>query len=284
MDLITFDTMLPGATQWELLSRQASALLQSGLLPSSLKRPEQVIVVILKGRELGIPPMQALEHIHVISGKPTMSAELMLAQILKLHPATKISYPEMNNERCVIEVTRAGNKNSLFGFTVDDAQRAGLTSNPSWKKYPRAMCRSRAIAEMARAIFPDALAGVSYTPEELGAVVDEDGLVVEVQTVEPIEPTKYQPVDSEDFTDTAPLEVVEVAAGDQVSCRTVDDRIDGMLSRFATVGLTRFDIELELGKKCVDFTNLDYDKAYSYYRRAARQWEQNTKSKFEASK
>lgn len=181
MELITFETMLPQAGQWDLLLKQSHALLQSGLLPQSLKKPEQVIVVILKGRELNIPPMQALEHIHVINGKPSISAELMLAQILKLHPRTKIKYVELTNTRCAMEVTRDGMEASTFSFSIEDATTAGLLKNPSWQKYPRAMCRSRCISEMARSLFPDALAGVSYTPEELGAEVDDAGAIINVE-------------------------------------------------------------------------------------------------------
>jgi hypothetical protein len=46
------------------------------------------------------------------------------------------------------------------------------------------MLRSRAITEVARMGAPDALYGVIYTPEELGAEVDAAGEVLE--TVEPI--------------------------------------------------------------------------------------------------
>lgn len=282
MNLVKYDTMLPGISEWDLLTKQAGALLQSGLLPQSLRRPEQVIVVILKGRELNIPPMQALEHIHVISGKPSMSAELMLGQILKLHPKTKISYPELNNDRCVIEVIRYGNKPSIFAFTVEDAQRAGLMSNPSWKKYPRAMCRSRAIAEMARSIFPDALAGVSYTPEELGAVVDEDGTVVHVD-VEAVSVAEIeQPEPAADITEAETVDVGTVGATDEVACKTLPQRMVGMLDRFAQYGVSRFDVELEIGKKCTDFNDYDYDRAYSFFKRTQKAWEQTAKDKLTA--
>jgi hypothetical protein len=61
---------------------------------------------------------------------------------------------------------------------MEDAHRAGLSGKGPWKSYPAAMLRARAISAMARAMFPDALSGVVYTPEELGAEVDDDGHVV----------------------------------------------------------------------------------------------------------
>jgi len=105
MTLSTYSNNLPAnQNEWALLLDQARCFLQSGLLPKALQKPEQVVLVMLKGRELGIPPLQALSHINVIGGKPAMSAELMLAQILKLHPKTQFKFPERTNERCTISV------------------------------------------------------------------------------------------------------------------------------------------------------------------------------------
>ena len=182
--LITFEQMLPSAQMWGLMKQQAAEILRSNFLPQGIKSVEQVVVIILKGRELGIPPMQALSHIHVINGKPTMSAELMLALILKHHPKTKISYPVRSSEKCEVKVERDGSEPSVFSFSISDAQAAGLLSNPTWKKYPRAMLHARCVSEMARSLFPDAISGVSYTPEELGAEVGEDGEVINVAVID----------------------------------------------------------------------------------------------------
>jgi hypothetical protein len=166
------------------MKQQAAELIKSGFLPSSIKSVEQAVAIILKGREIGVPPMQALSHIHVINGKPTLSAELMLAQILKYHPRTKISSPERSGERCTIKVQREGSEPSTFTFSMADAQSAGVMNNPTWKKYPRAMLHARCVSEMARSLFPDAIAGVSYCPEEMGATVDENGEVIDVPATE----------------------------------------------------------------------------------------------------
>jgi hypothetical protein len=182
LTMIPFEQMLPGSQGWATLKQQAGELIRSGFLPSGIKTPEQAVVIILKGRELGIPPMQALSHIHVISGKPTMSSELMLSQILRLHPKTKISYPKRSGEVCELKVQREGSDPSVFSFSMADAQAAGLLNNPTWKKYPRAMLHARCVSEMARSLFPDAISGVSYTPEELGANVNESGEVIDIES------------------------------------------------------------------------------------------------------
>lgn len=190
------DLMLPSENAWNIALKQGQQLIRSGFLPTTINTPEKFLAIVMKGRELGIPPMQACAHIHIINGKPTMSAELMLAQILKLHPKTKISYPTRTGEECVIKVQREGSEPSVFTFTMKDAQAAGLLGNPTWKKYPRAMLHARCVSEMARSLFPDAIAGISYTPEELGAQVNEDGEVIDVEA-NPAPTSKTLPAESE---------------------------------------------------------------------------------------
>ncbi len=180
--LMSFEQMLPGATGWQTMKQQAAELIKSGFLPQGIKTPEQACAIMLKGRELGIPPMQALSHIHIINGKPSMSSELMLSQILRLHPKTRISYPVRTGEKCEIKVQREGCDPSTFSFDMKDAQAAGVLGNPVWKKYPRAMLHARCVSEMARSLFPDAIAGVSYTHEELNpeGTFNEQGEIIDI--------------------------------------------------------------------------------------------------------
>jgi hypothetical protein len=51
-------------------------------------------------------------------------------------------------------------------WTIKDAERAGLTSNPTWRKFPRQMLKARCISEAVRAIYPGVLSGL-YAPEEV---------------------------------------------------------------------------------------------------------------------
>lgn len=201
----TYSNSLPSASDWQLLKEQAQSLLVSGYLPKGITKPEQVILIMLKGRELNIPPLQALSHIHVINGKPCMSAELMLAQIYRLHPKTVFKFKERSNERCILEAKRENHGVETFQWSIDDARKAGLLQNPTWNKYPRAMLHARVVSEMARSLFPDAIAGVSYTPEEMGAEVDEEGQIIdatyehqeEKKELPPPEPTPPPPPPAE---------------------------------------------------------------------------------------
>lgn len=186
---------------WAIIREQAGVLVKSGFLPPGINTPEKAIAIMIKGVELGIPPMQAFSHIYIISGKPGMSAELMFSLILRAIPNLTFHYKKRDDTACIIVATRPGGKPEEFSFTMEDAKKAGLLSNQTWSKYPRAMLRSRCISEMARTLFPDLLMGCSYTPEELGAVVSEDGTVIDIKVSPPDAKTLVEPLQNQAHKD-----------------------------------------------------------------------------------
>ncbi len=175
------DNTLAIGNEWQAMKEQAGYLVKSGFMPPAIKTAEQAIAVILQGREVGMGPMASIRHINIIQGKPAMSAEGMLAICYKNIPGFKAEPLKDTDEEFSIRLTRPGMQPYESSFTIKDADRAGLTQKEggNWKKYPKAMLRARAISAGCRVICPDALMGVSYTPEELGAEVDEEGNVLE---------------------------------------------------------------------------------------------------------
>jgi len=174
---------------FEGMMKQAEVLVRSGLLPVEIKTAAAAVAIMLTGRELGIPPMQAFRSIYVVKGKPTLSAQLMGALIFRAGHSYSIL--ESTNDRCTIEYKRKTGEIYRHTFTIDDAQRAGLVGSPTWKQYPKAMLFSRCMSAGARAFMPDVIAGM-YTPEEMAgpAVVDpETGEVLasDEQREEPID-------------------------------------------------------------------------------------------------
>jgi hypothetical protein len=53
---------------------------------------------------------------------------------------------------------------------MEDAKLAGLAGKNNWKTYPRAMLMARCTGELCRILFPDIIAGLSYTPEEIASI------------------------------------------------------------------------------------------------------------------
>ena len=132
-----------------------------------------VLSTILLGRELGMPAMASLRSVHNVEGKHSLSADLMVALVLKSGMAEYFQLVESTDEACTFETKRKGNPQpQRLTYTIEHAKQAGLlgptrSGKPSnWHKMPTQMLRARAKSELARLEYPDLLAGL-YTPEEL---------------------------------------------------------------------------------------------------------------------
>lgn len=160
----------------------ADRYVKSGLLPSSIKTPQQALVIMGMGRELGIPAAVALRGIVVVQGKPTCSAELMMALVHRTYGQSAMRVARTDNDSCTVQYRQSGwDGVSEYTFSMDDAKRANLLKNPTWNQYPAAMLRARAISAVVRFAFPECISGV-YTPDEVGGsvtVVDGEVIVAE---------------------------------------------------------------------------------------------------------
>lgn len=152
----------------------------------------QAMFVMLKGFELGISPMQALDGITVIQNKTTVSPQLMLALINRSGELADIKITS-DATRAEVTMTRKGRSPHVETFTMANATSMGLAGKDNWKKQPAVMLKWRAVSACARVVFPDVIQGM-YTPEEMGAEVSEDdngnviidAPVIEAQTPKPL--------------------------------------------------------------------------------------------------
>lgn len=141
---------------------------KSSLLPKGMQgKAADVLVTIMAGHEMGLAPMASLRAIHVIEGKPVLSADGMIALVLGSGKATYFERVEESDKAVTYETHRVGAKTPRrCTWTIEMAKAAGLHLKDNWRAYPRAMLASRAKAELARDVFPDVLAG-TYTMEEI---------------------------------------------------------------------------------------------------------------------
>lgn len=175
-------TSTPSASEFGIMQSQAESLLKSGFLPSAIKTPEQALAIILTGRELGIPAMAALNTINVIQGKPTISPQLMLALIERSGQLEDIKIIA-DDTKATVTLKRKGRTAHTETFGRSEAQALGLAGRDNYKKQAAVMFKWRAVAACARVVFADVILGL-YTPEEMGAVTNEEGEVVETQIAE----------------------------------------------------------------------------------------------------
>lgn len=169
--------------QFNELQRAATALYQSGFFPD-VKSQAQAIVKVMAGAELGLPPFASMTGVHIIQGKPVLGANV-LATLVKNDPRYDYQIKQATNETCELEWFESGSVGKIdrkvgeSSFTMKEAQGAGLTNKDNWKKYPSDMLFARAISRGARRFAPGIFGGSPiYTPDELGADIDEDGNVI----------------------------------------------------------------------------------------------------------
>lgn len=140
---------------------------------ADIKSASQAVVKILRGQELGIGPVTALEQIHVVQGRTALSAGLIASLIKR---SGRYDYRVLRNDdtACEIAFYQDGKEIGRSVFTLDHAKQAGLLTREIWQKYPRNMLFARALSNGAKWYCPDVFGGAVYTPEELaqGEVID----------------------------------------------------------------------------------------------------------------
>ena len=173
--------------EFETMQRMSIALYKSGYF-ADVKSEAQAIVKVMAGAELGLAPFASMTGIHIINGKPTLSANL-IATLVKNDPRYDFGVPVCNNELCQVVWFENGKDVGDSSFTIEEAKQANLTGKAVWKQYPSDMLFARAITRGARRFAPGIFGGAPvYTPEELGADTDQDGNIVEGEIVP--EPSK----------------------------------------------------------------------------------------------
>ena len=187
------------------LARIGKMMAVSGYFQDA-REAAQAAVKVQAGMEMGFGPFTSMTGIHIIQGRPSVGANLM-ASAVKTNPRYDYRVREMTDQACRIEFFEIiGGKRESIGvseFTLADGKKAG-TKNLD--KFPRNMLFARAMSNGIRWFCPDAFNGNTvYTPEELGADVDEDGNIIEVPHVEVIQPkAEPEPVATAEKTEIAP--------------------------------------------------------------------------------
>ena len=149
----------------------AKTVCQGSLVPSAYRgQPANVLIAMDFGRSMGLSPAESLYRITVINGRPSASAELIAANVRRAGHRLRVTKDD-RARTATCEIVRRDDPDFTFTATWDmaKAQQANLFGKENWRKYPMAMLTARSITECARDACPEALYGVIYTGEELGA-------------------------------------------------------------------------------------------------------------------
>lgn len=140
----------------------------SDICPKDFKgKPGNVLVAVQMGLELGLPPIQAIQNIAVINGRPSVWGDATPA-LAKAHPKFEHLHEEFDEASytAICRIKRKGEGEQTRTFSKADAQTAGLWGKQGpWTNYPKRMCQMRARAFAIRDVFPDALKGIQVAEE-----------------------------------------------------------------------------------------------------------------------
>jgi hypothetical protein len=161
------EAYLPQKSTVDHWLRVAGFLADSGITPRALDTPQKVLGAWLKGKEMGIPPMLALQHIYIVEGKAGISAELQLSLVRRA--GIKLRIVKQDDEICIVEASRVGQDGQVEThtdqFTYTEARIAGLHNKFNWKSYRRDMLRARATTRCLRFFAPDVTHGCMLADE-----------------------------------------------------------------------------------------------------------------------
>jgi len=149
-------------------------------------KPASCVLAIQAGAEIGLSPMQALQSIAVVNGRPSIFGDAALAVVKASHVCEFVTETlEGDGEQMVATCTakrRGYPTPTVVRFSVADAKKASLwgKSGP-WTQYPKRMLQMRARGFALRDAFPDALRGM-VTAEE----AQDYPFVAQVETKEPV--------------------------------------------------------------------------------------------------
>ena len=223
-------------------------LAKSSMVPRAYQgKAEDVLVAMQWGREIGLAPLQALQNIAVINGKPSVYGDAAMA-LVQASPVCEdieetIEGEGTPNPVAVCIAKRKGRKPVVARFSLEDAKRAGLWGKPGpWQAYPKRMMQMRARGFALRDAFPDVLKGL-ITVEEAQDFPDQDrpaNVVNLPRTRNPLEALPMseitQPIEQ---MDDGQREHVEVEQVNQMLQEEAESRTDEVLTPVAAESIAK---------------------------------------------
>lgn len=205
----------------------AKMIANSSFCPSAMKgKAGDVIIAMQMGAEVGLSPMQALQNIAIINGRPSLWGDAALALVLSNpHYITHREWIEgtikEGNLIAYCAITRKNSDEYVKSFSQQDAQRAGLWNKEGpWKQYPERMLQMRARAFCIRDKFADALKGINFAEEVSDYTINRktNASVIEINTHKAIGHVNAEVIAEERIENN----IVEIIIDKIQCCETID--------------------------------------------------------------
>lgn len=152
------------------MSNLSVAFAKSGLF--GYKSSSEAFALMAIAQANGLHPAKAAERYHIIQGRPAMKADAMLSAFQEA--GGKVRWVKRTDTECVLHLEHPQGGELDVKWTMERANKAGLTGKSTWKQFPAQMLSARCVSEGVRALFPACLSGM-YTPEEVQDFNKDDG-------------------------------------------------------------------------------------------------------------
>lgn len=178
----TADTvsLVAWANEMAAAGQLADSLCRTQFVPENFRGKQgDTAAAIMMGKSLGMDPLNALQNLFVVRGRPGMYARTMHSLVLRAgHEVYRAAATE---QAVTVRARRRGETQwQEFTWTMDRAKKAGYAGNQKYQTDPMGMLTAKALAEACRTIAPDVLTGIAATTvEEIQLGDYEDAEVVE---------------------------------------------------------------------------------------------------------
>lgn len=151
---------------FEQAIRFSEMIADSDMVPKDFKgKPGNCLIAIQWGHEVGLQPLQSLQNIAVINGRPAMWGDALLA-LVRASPLCEYVTESDDGHTATIRGKRKGQPEEVRTFSMEDAKLAGLAGKQGpWSQYPKRMRQMRARAFLLRDLFTDVLRGMAMAEE-----------------------------------------------------------------------------------------------------------------------
>lgn len=171
-------------------------LADSDMVPKDYKgKPGNCLIAMQWGAELGLKPLQALQNIAPINGRPALWGDAVIA-LVRGSPLCEFVIETDDGNTATCRVKRRGEQEQSRTFSVEDARAAGLLGKQGpWAQYPKRMRQMRARSFALRDVFPDVLRGMPVAEElmDMPPAERKMGMVDEVRPSTPATSPAVQP-------------------------------------------------------------------------------------------
>lgn len=170
------------------LKEMAAMFVKSGIFNEKAGEVDlaKAAIKILAGRELGLPPFQAMRNIDLFNGQTSFKYQFIAAKV-KQSGRYDFSPVEVSDKKASVQFFDKGKPVYLSTFTWDDANRQGLTSKDSWKRNPPDMLFARALTKGVNKVCPEVMLQPAYAEGDFGEVPIDNENAVDATSVKEVE-------------------------------------------------------------------------------------------------